>query len=73
MGLACPAEGRIFGLMGLAWAIFGAGVAVALAILISFRWEIASPGVVRLDRWTGTIVLCDVGDSRPAKADCEPK
>jgi hypothetical protein len=47
---------------------------IAAAILVAFRWEIASPGVMRLDRWTGAVVLCDVSpNQRPAKADCEPK
>jgi hypothetical protein len=54
-------------------AIIGAAIIIAVSILIAFRWEIASPGIMRLDRWTGTIVLCDVGNDRPAKANCEPK
>jgi hypothetical protein len=40
-------------------AILVGAVLIAAAILIVFRWEIASPGVMRLDRWTGKIVLCN--------------
>jgi len=59
--------------MNNAWAIIIGAVMIAVAILIVFRWEIASPGVMRLDRWTGTVVLCDVSrDVRPTKANCEP-
>ena len=52
--------------------VIGAAL-IAAAILVVFRWEIASPGVMRLDRWTGSIVLCKSSNQRPEKADCEPK
>jgi hypothetical protein len=47
----------------IALAVIFAGVLIALAILIVFRWQIsAATGVVyRLDRWTGNIAVCDLG------------
>ena len=54
--------------------IIGAAL-IAAAILIVFRWEVAMPGVIRLDRWTGSVVHCNVpaGGQPPERADCEPK
>jgi hypothetical protein len=51
-------------------AIIIGAVVIALAILIVFRWQVGMPGLVLLDRWTGTVVLCDVNPNRPAKANC---
>jgi hypothetical protein len=44
-------------------AIVIAGVLIAAAILITLRWEIsAATGVVyRLDRWTGAVTVCTLG------------
>ena len=43
-------------------AIVIAGVLIAVAILIAFRWQIsAATGVVyRLDRWTGDVIACEL-------------
>jgi hypothetical protein len=43
-------------------AVLIAGVVIAVEILLAFRWQIsAAPGFVyRLDRWTGTIMRCDL-------------
>jgi hypothetical protein len=44
-----------------ALAILGGAVIIAAAILFVFRWEMAPFGQVaalRLDRWTGKILVC---------------
>jgi hypothetical protein len=48
-------------------AVLGAATIIAAAILFTNHWEIIqstlSPGIVvtmRLDRWTGSISLCDL-------------
>ena len=68
-------------------AIVIAGALVALAVLITFRWDISAlpggpspPGnsIYRLDRWTGTVTKCD-DQFVPAtgvggiKLDCSPR
>ena len=47
--------------MGRIVAITIGGVAIAAAILVAKRWEIAvvAGAVYRLDRWTGSITHCD--------------
>jgi hypothetical protein len=52
--------------------VIGAAL-IAGAILIVFRWEVAMPGLIRLDRWTGSVVHCTAGGQPPEKVDCEPK
>jgi hypothetical protein len=54
--------------------VIGAAL-IAVAILLVFRWEVAMPGVIRLDRWTGSVVHCTLQGSgqAPEKADCKPK
>ena len=59
--------------MGQSTAIIIGAVLIAAAILFVFRYEMASPGVMLLDRWTGSVVLCNVGNDRPTTADCDPK
>jgi hypothetical protein len=48
--------------MGTPAAIIVGSVIIAAAILFVFRWEVLKfnegPGILRLDRWTGTAVLC---------------
>lgn len=50
--------------MGAPIAILIGAVAIAGAILFAFRWEVAlgsgHPPVVRLDRWTGTVTVCNI-------------
>lgn len=44
-------------------AIVIAGVLIAAAILITFRWQIAvnsDGGIYRLDRWTGQTRICNM-------------
>ena len=50
--------------MRIPFAIVIAAALIAAAILIVFRWEVsAATGVVyRIDRWTGHIAVCYVGD-----------
>ena len=50
------------GTITLRIAVLIAGLLIAAAILISFRWQIsAATGVVyRLDRWTGNIIACEL-------------
>jgi hypothetical protein len=52
-------------------AIVIAGLLIAGAILIAFRWQIsAATGVVyRLDRWTGSVIVCDL-NSHLSLSDC---
>jgi hypothetical protein len=66
--------------MSNALAIIIGAAAIAAAILIVFRWQFVSPGVL-LDRWTGEVILCDPitricnpisRKGPPAKANCEP-
>lgn len=47
--------------MGRNLAIIGAGAVIAMAILVTFRWEVGSSAgmTVRLDRWTGEIIGCN--------------
>jgi hypothetical protein len=61
--------------MNNAVAIIVGAVVIAAAILIVFRWQIASPGATMLlDRWTGTVVVCDlIRQQAPAKLNCEPR
>jgi hypothetical protein len=59
--------------MGVPQAIIAGALIIAAVIAVVFRWEIASPGIMRLDRWTGAVVLCDAGNERPAKANCEAR
>jgi hypothetical protein len=67
--------------MSNALAIIIGAVAIAAAILIVFRWQFVSPGGMLLDRWTGTVILCDpitricnpiTRKGPPAKANCGP-
>jgi hypothetical protein len=50
--------------MRLSFAVIIAGGLIAIAVLITFRWEISAAAneaggiVYRLDRWTGEIVGC---------------
>lgn len=57
-----------------------AAVVISVALMILYRWELvasgdgmATNGVYRLDRWTGTIVACSQRTSPPVILDCEPK
>jgi hypothetical protein len=60
--------------MSMRLAIIIGAALIGAAILIVFRWEIVGPGIMRLDRWTGDVVLCDPNTTvRPVKANCEPK
>lgn len=60
-------------LMGTPGAIVLAGVLIAAAILFVFRWQVAGPAPLLLDRWTGKVVACDVpAHDRPLKLPCEP-
>jgi hypothetical protein len=56
--------------MSISLAILIAAVIVASSIFFTFRWEVAlgpqQPPVVRLDRWTGTVTVCNI---LPAAAD----
>jgi hypothetical protein len=50
--------------MSISLAILIAAVIVASSIFFTFRWEVAlgpqQPPVVRLDRWTGTVTVCNI-------------
>ena len=59
--------------MGVPQAIIAGALIIAAVIAVVFRWEIASPGIMRIDRWTGAVVLCDADNERPAKANCEAR
>ena len=57
-----------------------AAVVISVALLVLYRWELvasgdgmATNGVYRLDRWTGTIVACGQRANPPVTLDCEPK
>ena len=62
---------RHTGVMGTPIAIVVAGALIAIAIAITFRWEVTGgplttfhgvgpQPIYRLDRWTGTVVQCTV-------------
>lgn len=61
--------------MGNPAAIIVGSLIIAAAILFSLRWEAfaVNNGVLRLDRWTGTVVGCApaVAGGR-VRFDCEP-
>jgi hypothetical protein len=50
--------------MGISIAVLIGSAMIAAAILIALRWEVAlgpaQPPVVRLDRWTGTVTVCNL-------------
>jgi hypothetical protein len=50
--------------MNISAAILVAAAIVASSIVFTFRWEVAlgpqQPPVVRLDRWTGTVTVCNI-------------
>lgn len=58
--------------MSLPAAVVIGALMVACAILFVFRWEVAGPAPLVLDRWTGVVVLCDVPDQRPVTLRCRP-
>ena len=52
-------------------AIIIAGALIAGAIALTNHWELVSPGILRLNRWTGTVVWCDQGrDEPPVTINC---
>ena len=53
-------------IMNNALAILIGAVIIAAAILIVFRWQLV-PGVMLLDRWTGTVVPCVTQHSSTGK------
>jgi hypothetical protein len=53
--------------------VIGAAL-ISVAIMVVFRWEVSGPGILRLDRWTGSIAVCDFDlHTSPTMANCEPK
>lgn len=58
--------------MGTPVAVVVGSAIVAVAILFAFRWEVAmgsgTPPVIRLDRWTGKVAICNVDPDALAKA-----
>jgi hypothetical protein len=56
-------------------AILAGALLIAAAIVLTSHWSIVSTqqrvGVVRLDRWTGRVVLCEFKTAlAPAELDC---
>jgi hypothetical protein len=64
--LRLPRSGSLPSLTLPAAIIFAAAIMSLTATLLA-RWEMQFrlPNVVRLDRWTGTIAICQVGDNTP--------
>jgi hypothetical protein len=56
----------------LALAIVIVGVIFAATAAFLFRWEVHDSGVVRLDRWTGTISICQARVT-PGPLECNQK
>jgi hypothetical protein len=55
-------------------AIIVGAVVIAATIAVVFRWQLAGPPPLLLDRRTGAIVACDVpSHDRPLKLLCEAK
>ena len=56
--------------MSSAKAIIIGAALIAVAILFVFRWQITATqdyGVIRLDRWTGSVTGCAVADNRASQ------
>jgi hypothetical protein len=56
-------------------AIIALAAILALAVVFIGRWQVhlAPPNVVRLDRWTGAVALCEVSGSSPVmRCDASP-
>jgi hypothetical protein len=70
--------------MERAIAIVLAGLMISASILLTHHWMIVAPqagsrGIVRLDRWTGTITVCAASeisakgnDMTGVELDCSP-
>jgi hypothetical protein len=56
--------------VAIAIVVVGALFAATAAFL--FRWEVYESGQVRLDRWTGTISICQARET-PGELDCNKR
>jgi hypothetical protein len=74
--VALPRLGNIeFPALTLPGAIVTAAALLALTLAFMVRWElqVVSPGVVRMDRWSGSVSLCELTDTPVMKCDAPPQ